>query len=188
MTPLVVESRSLSTTRAIAAALFRVLTPPRIVLLSGDLGAGKTTFAKGFIGASGVDERTVKSPTYAIARTHGDAPPIHHLDLYRFDDESALTALGLEDLLHDPHALVLVEWASRMPTLLRDPSVVGVELTLRSLRVREIRVTLPNDLASLHRGLEATFAAAVESRRGRKPSPPAENAPARRKARTHVDR
>jgi tRNA threonylcarbamoyladenosine biosynthesis protein TsaE len=175
-------------TRAIAAALFRELAPPRIVLLDGDLGAGKTTFAKGFIGASGVDEREVKSPTFAIARTHGDAPPIHHLDLYRIDDEGALVALGIEDLLHDPQALVLVEWASRLPALDRSGSAVRVEIEFLSIRRREIRIMLPLAMRDAKERIGNAMAALVGTRVKSTQAGSARGIVARRKRRTDVDR
>lgn len=83
-----------------------------VVYLHGDLGAGKTTFARALLGALDVGER-IKSPTYSLIEgyvAHGQ--PAWHLDLYRIADPGELEWLGL-DALSDPAALVLVEWPER---------------------------------------------------------------------------
>jgi tRNA threonylcarbamoyladenosine biosynthesis protein TsaE len=99
-------------TEAFAAELARTLQPC-VLLLEGELGAGKTTFTRGFVsalpGGAGV---TVQSPTFALARTYPTTPPVHHLDLYRLDAgvERALIELGLMEMLTDDAAFALVEW------------------------------------------------------------------------------
>lgn len=93
-------------------ALGRELRAPRIVTLSGDLGAGKTTLAQAICRGYGVTE-PVTSPTFALVHTYaGGATPVHHLDLYRLRDRRDLVQLGWEELVHDD-ALVLVEWPER---------------------------------------------------------------------------
>lgn len=86
-----------------------------VVLLIGDLGAGKTTLAKGIVegsGAAAVDD--VSSPTYTLIHEYGD---VHHVDLYRLDEEPEVARLGLEELF-DGGGLILLEWAERFPRLL----------------------------------------------------------------------
>ena len=80
-----------------------------VIYLSGELGAGKSTFARALLGALGVGAR-VKSPTYALIETYRVADlAIHHLDLYRIADPGELEWLGIADLVAEPHLLV-VEW------------------------------------------------------------------------------
>jgi tRNA threonylcarbamoyladenosine biosynthesis protein TsaE len=125
--PIVVEQalRGPGATERFAAALARALRPPLLILLEGDLGAGKTTFVRGFVRAlEGGSRVTVQSPTFALARTYATTPPVHHLDLYRFDqgslaDGRGLEELGLLDMLEDRGAISLVEWP-------RDLSLRGV--------------------------------------------------------------
>src|SRR5690606_27309192 len=83
-----------------------------VIFLEGELGAGKTTFARALLRARGVGER-VKSPTYSLIESYsGSGHPAHHLDLYRIADPGELEWLGLADLV-TPGALLLVEWPER---------------------------------------------------------------------------
>ena len=90
-----------------------------VVLLIGNLGAGKTTLAKGIVegrGAAAADE--VSSPTFTLIHQYGgEAQTVHHVDLYRLDEPREVANLGLEDLFASG-ALVLLEWAERFPGLL----------------------------------------------------------------------
>jgi tRNA threonylcarbamoyladenosine biosynthesis protein TsaE len=112
-------------TEAFAAELARTLKPC-VLLLEGELGAGKTTFTRGFVsalpGGAGV---TVQSPTFALARTYPTTPPVHHLDLYRLETgvERALIELGLMEMLTDENAFALVEWP-------RDLQLKAVRITI----------------------------------------------------------
>ncbi|TCV91785.1 tRNA threonylcarbamoyladenosine biosynthesis protein TsaE [Luteibacter rhizovicinus] len=92
---------------------FASLVPGGLVMyLHGDLGAGKTTFARAFLGAIGVGER-IKSPTYSLVEGYEvDGRLAFHLDLYRIADPGELEWLGL-DSLAEPGAIVLVEWPER---------------------------------------------------------------------------
>jgi tRNA threonylcarbamoyl adenosine modification protein YjeE len=105
------HAKDAAATERIARELAKKLKPPLVVLLDGDLGAGKTTFARGFVRAlAGGSKVVVQSPTFALARTYPTRPVVHHLDLYRLDDARGLVELGLFDLLGDPDAFSLVEW------------------------------------------------------------------------------
>jgi tRNA threonylcarbamoyladenosine biosynthesis protein TsaE len=108
-----------------------------VVLLIGDLGAGKTTLAKGIVeGAGAAAAEAVSSPTYTLIHEYG---PVHHVDLYRLDEEGDVSRLGLEELFHRG-GLVLLEWAERFPALLPKERT---EIRLRTLddESREIIVT-----------------------------------------------
>ena len=104
-------------TAALGARLARVLEEGlleegMVFYLHGPLGAGKTSFARALLGASGVGER-IKSPTYSLVEGYAAGTrPAWHLDLYRIADPGELEWLGL-DALSDPAALVLVEWPER---------------------------------------------------------------------------
>jgi tRNA threonylcarbamoyladenosine biosynthesis protein TsaE len=95
--------------RQIAAAI----SASRLVLLEGDLGAGKTTLAKGIVGGLGAAaEDDISSPTFALVQEYGPGPQVYHIDLYRLDGDSDLDSLGLEDIW-DSGAVVLMEWGGR---------------------------------------------------------------------------
>jgi tRNA threonylcarbamoyladenosine biosynthesis protein TsaE len=98
--------RQLARTRAGAADALAV------IYLTGDLGAGKTTFARGFLRALGVKE-AVRSPTYALLELHElQSQTVLHIDLYRLRDEAELESLGLRDWAR-PKCLWLIEWPER---------------------------------------------------------------------------
>ncbi|MHA6204006.1 tRNA (adenosine(37)-N6)-threonylcarbamoyltransferase complex ATPase subunit type 1 TsaE [Dyella soli] len=99
-------------TGALAARLAGALGEGLVIYLHGELGAGKTSFARALLGALGVGER-IKSPTYSLVESYfARGRPAWHLDLYRIADPGELEWLGL-DALSDPAALVLVEWPER---------------------------------------------------------------------------
>lgn len=106
----------------LAARLAREWSTPCCVVLSGNLGAGKTTFAKGVaagLGAAAPDE--ISSPTFALIHEHGGGR-LYHVDLYRLDTEAEAASLGLDEILAQP-AVVLLEWAEKFPGLLPDERV-----------------------------------------------------------------
>ena len=99
-------------TARLGVRLASVLEEGIVLYLHGPLGAGKTSFARALLGASGVGER-IKSPTYSLVEGYAAGTrPAWHLDLYRIADPGELEWLGL-DALSDPAALVLVEWPER---------------------------------------------------------------------------
>ena len=108
---------------ALAARLAPVLRGDGTIHLQGDLGAGKTTFARALLRAMGVGER-IKSPTYSLIETYAlDGLTIHHLDLYRIADPGELEWLGLDDLASGP-SLMLIEWPERGTGALPAPDLL----------------------------------------------------------------
>lgn len=106
----------------LARAFANVVGDGGVILLEGELGAGKTTFARALLGALGVGER-VKSPTYSLIESYGVGElRVHHLDLYRIADAEELEWLGLPDLL-EGKSLLLVEWPERGVSALPPPDM-----------------------------------------------------------------
>jgi len=109
-------------TRALAACLADLVLPGDVVALRGDLGAGKTVFARAFINAlpdsEGRDiDEDVPSPTFTLLQTYERRPaPVWHFDLYRIESPEEVYELGLEEAFHD--GVTLIEWPERMEPLL----------------------------------------------------------------------
>ncbi len=98
-----------------------------VIFLRGDLGAGKTTFSRGFLASMGHQGR-VPSPTYTLIEPYELSPrPVYHMDLYRLQDGAELEFLGLEDL--PGNAVFLIEWPERAETELGDPDLL-LELSI----------------------------------------------------------
>ncbi|HEX7442635.1 MAG TPA: tRNA (adenosine(37)-N6)-threonylcarbamoyltransferase complex ATPase subunit type 1 TsaE, partial [Acidimicrobiales bacterium] len=122
--PLVLVTTSPEATRAVAATLAARCVPGDVLLLSGDLGAGKTTFAQGFGRAVGVDE-PVTSPTFTLVRQY-EVPvgptgvrTLLHADVYRLDHVGEIADLGLGQLVEDG-GVALVEWGEAAEPVLGD--------------------------------------------------------------------
>jgi len=116
---LVARTRSVEETRELAAAVARVAQPGDLVLLSGDLGAGKTAFVQGFGRCLGVTE-PITSPTFTLAQQYEGRLTVHHLDVYRLDQLGEVADLGLAELLDDG-GVVLIEWGDAiLPVLPND--------------------------------------------------------------------
>ena len=119
---------------AFGHSVARALVPRLVITLSGDLGVGKTTLARGLIqglGFSGI----VKSPTYAMLEAyHLDSGAVYHFDLYRMSDPEELEFLGYRDCLGDAY-LCLVEWPERGAGFLRN---IDLELSIKSDGVARI--------------------------------------------------
>lgn len=109
-------SRSAEETAALGARLAGVLQGGDVVVLTGDLGTGKTVFAKGIGRGLGVTEPIV-SPTFTIVREYEGRVPMHHLDVYRLDHLQEVIDLGLDELL-DGTAVTVVEWGEAVSALL----------------------------------------------------------------------
>jgi tRNA threonylcarbamoyladenosine biosynthesis protein TsaE len=112
------ETHSDEETRALGRWLSGELPQSGVVLLIGDLGAGKTTLTKGIAeGRGAAAAEDVSSPTFTLIHEYGDPALIYHVDLYRLDTVEQVRGLGLDELF-ERRALVILEWAERFPELL----------------------------------------------------------------------
>jgi tRNA threonylcarbamoyladenosine biosynthesis protein TsaE len=114
------KTRSEAGTLAMGERVAEMLLPaPKLIVLRGDLGAGKTTLVKGVAVALGAAETAdVTSPTFTLVHEYmGPKVRLYHLDLYRLETERELLTLGLEEISEQPDALVLVEWGEKFPSI-----------------------------------------------------------------------
>lgn len=122
----------------IGRMIARTLPTKVCVLLIGNLGAGKTTLAKGIIHGLGVAEpEEVASPTYTLIHEYGEGR-VYHVDLYRLDKPEQVATLGLEDIF-DRDAVVLVEWGERFPELM---PTARIEIRLSAIGINERQVEI----------------------------------------------
>lgn len=117
------STASAEETIACGREMAQMLVPPKLLILRGDLGAGKTTLVKGIAeGLEAASAEEVTSPTFTLIHEYEgllDEKPVklYHLDLYRIESERELAALGIDDLA-GPDSVVLVEWGEKFPSLL----------------------------------------------------------------------
>ena len=118
------------------------LKAPALVLLSGDLGAGKTTLTKGVAsGLGAADEDEVTSPTFTLVHKYDRGVRVYHVDLYRIADFRDLETLGLEDVFAE-EAVVIVEWPDKL-ALRTDWPIVRIRLEHHSENMRRISIEDP---------------------------------------------
>jgi tRNA threonylcarbamoyladenosine biosynthesis protein TsaE len=139
VTPREVITSSPEQTTALGRQLAAELKPPALVLLYGDLGAGKTTLVKGIVSGLGLAaEEDVTSPSFVFVHAFRNHTRLYHVDLYRIEQAAELDTLGLDDLLAE-QAVVVVEWAERLALPALAPAVC-VYLEAVSEEQRRIRV------------------------------------------------
>ncbi len=149
----VYTTNSCDETIALGRELAKLLHPPRVLILRGDLGAGKTTLVKGIAAALGAAEPDeVTSPTFTLIHEYagraidpsspqenlGDTVLLYHLDLYRIEGQRQLDTLGIEDLM-TPQSLMLIEWGEKFPSVVAHSDG---EIAIDTLPGDERRITL----------------------------------------------
>ena len=113
------RTRSESGTLALGEMLTELLRAPKLVVLRGDLGMGKTTLVKGMAAALGAEAAEVTSPTFTLVHEYqGRKTRLVHLDLYRLESEREIESLGLWEMAEAPDVLVMVEWGDRFPSVM----------------------------------------------------------------------
>ena len=140
------STRSGLDTVEVGRKLTRLLKPPQLLILRGDLGTGKTTLVKGIAQAlDAVEADEVTSPTFTLIHEYdgtqnGKPVKLFHLDVYRLEGERQLETLGLDELL-TPDALVLVEWGEKFKSI-RKKATGEIAITSEGGDRRKITVTL----------------------------------------------
>lgn len=118
-------------TQSLAKKLLPKIFKKRLVLLSGELGSGKTTFVKGLAKSIGI-KKVIKSPTFSYLNKYSlsslkaksyKLKAFHHFDLYRFPQNHSLSELGFEEAMCDSKNIVVIEWADKFPELKNFPHV-----------------------------------------------------------------
>ena len=136
-----VTTHSAEETIAFGRTLAGLLTPPKLVLLRGDLGAGKTTLVKGIAAVfEAASEEDVTSPTFTLIHEYrGPRASLYHIDLYRIDTQRELDTLALDDLRADD-SILLIEWGEKFPRFVRERDV-EISLERDGENDRTIRVS-----------------------------------------------
>jgi tRNA threonylcarbamoyladenosine biosynthesis protein TsaE len=136
------RTRSESGTLGLGESITELLAAPKLVVLRGDLGMGKTTLVRGMAAALGADADEVTSPTFTLVHEYqGRRVRLIHLDLYRLETERELEGIGLWEMADAPDALVMVEWGDRFASV-RERADAEIAITQgeteneRLLRVR----------------------------------------------------
>jgi tRNA threonylcarbamoyladenosine biosynthesis protein TsaE len=119
-----ITTHSPEETIAFGRTLTELLAPPKLVLLRGDLGAGKTTLVKGIAAAfEAAEEEDVTSPTFTLIHEYrGPRVMLYHIDLYRVDTQRELDTLALDDLRSE-NSVLLIEWGEKFQRFVRERDV-----------------------------------------------------------------
>ena len=134
------ETNSLGQTRELAKAFSKVLKAPMVILLNGDLGAGKTTFVKEVVAALGSND-LVTSPTFTLLNTYDAAFPVYHFDMYRLASAEEAMNVGFEEYFDKDRldGVCFVEWSENVEGLIND---VDYEINIEKLGDTKRRFTI----------------------------------------------
>lgn len=153
------QSHEPADTLCFAACLGNSLGPGSVIFLKGEMGAGKTLFARGlYEGLDGEDPDQVMSPTYTLVNIYEQARlPISHADLYRLINREQLLGMEFEDILWNPQGVCIVEWPELAEGLLPADDILEVTLAVCPDREkRDITISTPGDrYVEVFRALEA---------------------------------
>jgi tRNA threonylcarbamoyladenosine biosynthesis protein TsaE len=138
-----ITTHSAEETIAFGRTLAALLAPPKLVLLRGDLGAGKTTLVKGIATAfEAAAEEEVTSPTFTLIHEYrGPRVDLYHIDLYRIDTQRDLDTLALDDL-RSSESILLIEWGEKFSRFIRE---CDVEIVLKRVDENERRISVKRD-------------------------------------------
>jgi tRNA threonylcarbamoyladenosine biosynthesis protein TsaE len=159
------RTTSASATRHLAAEIGAMLTAGDVVVLVGDLGAGKTTFAQGLAYGLGVDA-PVTSPSFTLVQEYAGRVPVAHVDVYRLERVQELHDLGFEELL-DGDSVTMIEWGDAVQQVLPPDHVVvrieaGMDPDERTVTVDAVGPGWQHRRAALERTLDQAFGGGVE--------------------------
>jgi tRNA threonylcarbamoyladenosine biosynthesis protein TsaE len=148
----ILRTESADSTETVGRDLAERLRAGDVLLLEGELAAGKTTFVRGLVGGLGGDPAIVSSPSFVLLQSYDCASPgisvLHHVDLYRLGENiSDLREIGIEDVLSDEQAVVAIEWpkntlATWIPA---DARTWRIAITTEDDDARRIEITPPNE-------------------------------------------
>ena len=135
-----VTTHSAEETIAFGRTLAETLAPPKLVVLRGELGSGKTTLVKGIAEAfDAASEEDVTSPTFTLVHEYrSPRVNVYHIDLYRVDTQRELETLGLDDLIAE-NSVLLIEWGEKFPRFQRERDV---EIVLERVGESERRIQI----------------------------------------------
>ncbi len=134
-------TKSADETIALGVELASLLKPPKLILMQGDFGAGKTTLVKGIAAALGAaDVDAVTSPTFTLVHEYDGPVRVLHLDVYRLETERELSTLGIDEMLEGEN-LVLIEWGEKFASLM-ERSDGAIDIERMEDESRRIRLSL----------------------------------------------
>lgn len=129
--------KSESETINLGMAVAHRLDGGEIVTLTGELGAGKTSFVRGLAQGLGISKEEVSSPTFTMIQEYGSHPPLIHVDLYRLESHIEVEDIGLFSYF-DGNYVVAIEWADRLPPPQLPTNRIGIHLAHKNRRSREV--------------------------------------------------
>lgn len=122
-------------TQKIGEELAKILKRKSLILLTGDLGSGKTTFVKGLAKGLGIKKR-INSPTFVLVKNYGRI--LNHIDLYRLDNEEQIKSLDIESLMKDS-PITVIEWAEKIK---KCPQVNILKINFKYLNDKQRKITI----------------------------------------------
>lgn len=137
-----IKSSSVTQTEALGEKLSASFSDTDLLVLTGQLGSGKTALVRGLTRGRGLDDKQVNSPSYTFINEYPGQKPLYHFDLYRLHDPIELFEIGWEEYLNRP-GLVVVEWGEKAGYLLPE-RYYRMEFDILSENEREINLTLVN--------------------------------------------
>ena len=135
-------SNSVAETENFAEMLATDFVGGEVLLLIGDLGAGKTHFVKGLAKGLGIDE-VITSPTFALHNSYEGRLTLNHFDFYRVDDSEEVAILGLNEFFYDKHAVAAIEWSENIKDLL-PRNCISITISKVDDNTRKITITQEN--------------------------------------------
>lgn len=119
-----------------------------VILLSGELGAGKTLLTKGILHGLGYDVDEVTSPSFTLVNLYKvEDLNIYHIDLWRLDGKAdAAAGVGLDEILDDPKAIAIIEWPDRLASIPKAKRLIRISITGDGEDAREVRIEFPDEL------------------------------------------
>jgi tRNA threonylcarbamoyladenosine biosynthesis protein TsaE len=135
-----ITTQSEEETAAIGREVASTLSAGDVLLLYGDLGAGKTAFVRGLAEGLGIRRDEVSSPTFTLIQEYrGGRLPLFHVDLYRIEDPREFDELGLDEIAED--GVLAIEWAEKLPARLKPSGYLNVGITHGDGNQRRIEIT-----------------------------------------------